>query len=107
MYIGLVVSRIVIRFVLLFKKIKVYRKLPTFSHFSELDLSNKYKENSERLSWSLEEGFQRLANNSLEHYPYRTMGGGIRAGLSMKLRNVKIDFDSTCRSVFDGFKVSL
>lgn len=80
--------------------------LPNSSHFTELDLSDKYDVNNEPVSWSLDDGFVRHENNTLEHYPYRTMGGGIRAGLSMQLRNVKIDFDSTCRSVFDGFKVS-
>ncbi|KAL5291210.1 hypothetical protein ACFFRR_010551 [Megaselia abdita] len=75
------------------------------SHLPELaDLSKKYFVSNETLDWSLEEGYKKSLSNR-DFFPFRTMGAGIKAGLTVELKNFKRDFDSTCRNIFDGFKI--
>ncbi|KAJ6625441.1 Pickpocket protein 28 [Pseudolycoriella hygida] len=55
-------------------------------------------------NWSLDGGYSSLNNKS---YPLRVFGSGTRDGLTIELSLNRSEFDDTCRSHVQGFKIQL
>lgn len=55
-------------------------------------------------NWSLDAGYSSLNNKS---YPLRVFGSGTRDGLTVSFSLNRSEFDDTCRSHVQGFKIQL
>ncbi|XP_037047236.1 pickpocket protein 28-like [Bradysia coprophila] len=67
--------------------------------FDALDRTKKTIDN-----WSLDDGYTSLNNRS---YPLRVFGSGVRDGLAVTFSLNRSEFDETCRSHVQGFKIQL
>jgi acid-sensing ion channel, other len=75
--------------------------------FNENGVYRRSKEQDEQESykdWTIDEGYK--PNASVNAFPYRALGAGLKFGLSILLRRSKTEIDSFC-SVYNGFVVSV
>ncbi|XP_053686080.1 pickpocket protein 28-like [Sabethes cyaneus] len=56
-------------------------------------------------NWSLDDGY--LSGTDINTYPRRSLGAGIKAGLTVLLKSNESDMDYLCGNSFQGFKVLL
>jgi Amiloride-sensitive sodium channel len=76
----------------------------TFNEYGVYRRNNEQDEQESYKYWTIDEGYK--PNASVNAYPYRALGAGLKFGFSILLRSAKIEMDWLC-SVYKGFSVSV
>jgi hypothetical protein len=76
----------------------------TFNEYGVFRRSNEQNELETYKDWTIDEGYK--PNASVNAYPHRALGAGLKFGFSILLRSAKRKMDRFC-SVYNGFLVSV
>jgi Amiloride-sensitive sodium channel len=76
----------------------------TFNEFEVYRQSNEQNGQEAYKDWTIDEGYK--PNASVNAYPHRALGAGLKFGFSILLRSAKREIDRFC-SVYNGFAVSV